>query len=297
MDGAGKQLLTGSARTEQHHRHVGAGDALDGLGDLQHLRRGGNDRAEHRRRAPALEAAVLLLDLIEMERPRDDQAEVVDVDRLLVEVIGTHSDRLERAFAGAMAAGDDDLRVGFQPQDFLKHRETFVGAVGIRRKSEVERNHRRLVRPQRFYGGLPVTGANHLIAFVGPLELALQSLVVFDDQQDFEIFGVGHARFRCGSLSRSAAGSVMVKVVPWPGRLSTPRRPPIAVISERASNAPIPKPPALVEANGWNSRLRMKSPSIPTPLSVMTMVTFRSSPSTRTVTGVALLASSAFWRR
>ena len=55
----------------------------------------------------------------------------------------------------------------------------------------------------------------------------------------------------------------MVKVVPSPGRLSTLSRPPMAAISERASNAPIPKPPALVDANGWNSRLRTKSPSMP----------------------------------
>src|SRR5690348_5494828 len=153
------------------------------------------------------------------------------------------------------------------------------------------------MRSQRFDGGLAIAGADDLIAFVRPLELALQSLIVLDDQQDFEIFGVGHARFRCGSLSSSTAGSVMVKVVPWPGRLSTPRRPPMAAISERASNAPIPNPPDLVEANGWNRRLRMKSPSIPTPLSVTAMVTFRSSPSTRTITGVALLASNAFCRR
>ena len=40
----------------------------------------------------------------------------------------------------------------------------------------------------------------------------------------------------------------------------------MAAISERASNAPMPKPPGLVEANGWNSRLRMKSPSMPDAL-------------------------------
>ena len=42
----------------------------------------------------------------------------------------------------------------------------------------------------------------------------------------------------------------MVKVVPWPGRLSTLSRPPIAAISERASNAPIPKPPGLGRGEG-----------------------------------------------
>ena len=86
----------------------------------------------------------------------------------------------------------------------------------------------------------------------------------------------------------------MVKVVPCPGRLSTLIRPSIAVISERASNAPMPKPPGLVEANGWNRRLRMKSPSMPMPLSLIAIETVPSPPLTRTVTGAALLASRAF---
>ena len=39
VHGAGEQFLAGAAGAEQHHRDVGAGDALDGLADLQHLRR------------------------------------------------------------------------------------------------------------------------------------------------------------------------------------------------------------------------------------------------------------------
>ena len=39
----------------------------------------------------ALEPPVLLLDLVEVEGARDDQAELVDVDRLLVEIVGAHA--------------------------------------------------------------------------------------------------------------------------------------------------------------------------------------------------------------
>ena len=66
-----------------------------------------------------------------------------------------------------------------------------------------------------------VAGADDLIAFIGPFELALQALVVLDDQQDWEFDCVAHALFRCGSCAGSAAGRMMVKVVPWPGWLST----------------------------------------------------------------------------
>ena len=59
----------------------------------------------------------------------------------------------------------------------------------------------------------------------------------------------------------------------------------MAPISDRASNAPMPKPPGLLEANGWNSRLRTKSPSMPTPLSAMLIATVESLLDTRTVTG------------
>src|SRR3954454_11207378 len=153
------------------------------------------------------------------------------------------------------------------------------------------------MRAQRLNRLCAVAGADHLIALVSPFQLALEALVVLDDEQHWEFFGVGHARFRLGSSAASAAGRVMVKVVPCPGRLSTLIRPPMAVISERASKAPMPNPPDLVDAKGWNRRLRMKSPSIPTPLSLIAIETLPSPPLTRTVTGAAVLASSAFCTR
>ena len=55
---------------------------------------------------------------------RDDQAELVDVDRLLVEIVGAHRDRLQRAFARAVAAGDDHLGVGLEPQDLRRARRS-----------------------------------------------------------------------------------------------------------------------------------------------------------------------------
>src|SRR6185369_4972394 len=135
------------------------------------------------------------------------------------------------------------------PEDLREGSESFLGAVGIRRKPEVERDDRRLVRAQRIDRLLPVAGAHDLIAVISPFELPLQTLVVLDDKQHFCLFA--HAIFRSGSAPASPAGRVMVKVVPRPGRLSTSSRPPMAMISARASNAPTPNPPDLVEANGW----------------------------------------------
>src|SRR5690349_995974 len=194
-----------------------------------------------------------------------------------------------------MAAGDNDLGVRLQPQNFLQSREAFLDAVRIGREAEVERDHRRFVQAQRYDRFRTVVRRDHTIAVIGPFQLTLEAFVVLDHEQDGEIGLVVHARFLIGSATDSAAGSKIVKVVPLPGLLSTLSRPPIAAISDRASNAPIPNPPGLLDEKGWNRRLRMKSESIPTPLSAMTMAAELSRCEIRTVTGrVAEQASTAF---
>ena len=118
VHGPGEQLLAGAASPQEHHGHVGGRHALDGLGDLQHLRRGADDRSEHGLVRASLEPPVLFLDLVEVERARDDHPELVDVDRLLVKVVGAHADGLECTFAGAVPGCDDDLGVGLEAKDF-----------------------------------------------------------------------------------------------------------------------------------------------------------------------------------
>ena len=57
VDRAGQQFLAGAARAQQHHRHIGVGDTLDGARDLEHFGRGADDRAEHLPAAGLLRAA------------------------------------------------------------------------------------------------------------------------------------------------------------------------------------------------------------------------------------------------
>ena len=124
--------------------------------------------------APVSSRRFSALDLVDVESPRDDQSKLVDVDRLAVEIIGAHRDRLKRALARAVAGGDDDLGVGLQPPDFGQRGEALVGAVGVGRQAEVERDHRRLVRAQRLDRAAAVAGSDYTIAVVGPFQLALQ---------------------------------------------------------------------------------------------------------------------------
>ena len=141
------------------------------------------------------EAPVLRLDAVQLEGAADDQAELVDVDRLLVEIVGARRDRPERAFARAVAGGDDHLGLGLQRQDRLQRGEAFGDAVGIGRQAEVERHHRRLGGADEIDRRVAVGGDQHLIIVIGPAQLALQPLVVLDDQQLGLEVGV-HARFR-----------------------------------------------------------------------------------------------------
>ena len=62
-----------------------------------------------------------------------DQAERVDVERLLVEVVSPAFDRLERALARAVTAPHHHLGIGLQGHDRIEHGKAFAGAVGIGR--------------------------------------------------------------------------------------------------------------------------------------------------------------------
>ena len=85
------------------------------LRDLQHLRAPVIIEPSTVAPPPAcFEPAVLGLDLVQGGRRGDDQAELVDVDRLAVEIIGAERDRLERAFAGAVAGATMTLVSGFR---------------------------------------------------------------------------------------------------------------------------------------------------------------------------------------
>src|SRR5690606_8021785 len=82
VETAREQLLAGAARAEQHDRDVGIGHALDRARDADHLGRRGDQPSEH---AVALARAlgqrtILRLDAVQVERPANDESELLDVD-------------------------------------------------------------------------------------------------------------------------------------------------------------------------------------------------------------------------
>ena len=120
---------------------------------------------------------------MKLQRPANDQPELLDIDRLPIEVVSAAVDGGQRAFARAVAARHDDLGVGFQAHDLVEHGETLAGAVRIGRQAEIESHDGRFFGPQRGDRAGPVAGDDDVEIVVCPLELRLQTLVILDDQQ------------------------------------------------------------------------------------------------------------------
>jgi len=59
---------------------------------------------------------------VQLEGAGNDQAKLVDIDRLAVIIISAKRDRAQRAVVSAVAGGDDNLGVGFEAKDRLERR-------------------------------------------------------------------------------------------------------------------------------------------------------------------------------
>ena len=157
-----------------------------------------------------------------------------------------------------MPRSNNHLRVRLQSKNCIERREPLCRAIGLGRQAQVKRHDIGFPEPQRINRTGAVARHDHVIIVIGPAQLTLQPLVILDDQQ-FGFLGVaialslskGHATK--ASCQVVGVESQIINRVPCPGSLSTVSRPPIAEIIARASNAPMPKPPSLVEANGRNS--------------------------------------------
>src|SRR3546814_2595711 len=86
--------------TQQHDGNIGVRHALDRARNLQLFGRASDHAAKHAiiLRPHIGKAQILLLQRMNMEGARNDQAELIDVERLLVKVIGAAGNGTERAF-------------------------------------------------------------------------------------------------------------------------------------------------------------------------------------------------------
>src|SRR3546814_20400780 len=107
----------------------------------------------------------------------------------------------------------------------------------------------------------PVARDQNLKVPIGPAQLALQTHIVLNDQQLGWRFRAVVAHQAALSVflwmfgvAGTATGRIKVKRLPSPSRLSTSIRPFMAAARARASNAPMPKPPSLLETQRSEER-------------------------------------------
>ena len=140
-----EQLLAGAAFAEQQDRHIGRRQLLDVAQHPQHFWTGGDDAVDRRTGRGVGQPAVLGLEIEHLLGAADDHPQNLDVDRLLIEIVGAERDRAQRVLAGLVAGGDDHLGCGRQFADFGQCRQALRRAVGIGRQAEIEdRNRHRM---------------------------------------------------------------------------------------------------------------------------------------------------------
>ena len=184
MQPLSEQFFTGPARAEQHDRDISRRDTFYRTGNLGHFRRGGDHRAQDGLVLANLlrEAPILLFDLAEAQGAIYYQAQFVDIDRFLVEIICSQFNSLESTFTGPVPRSDNDLGVGLHLHDCIKDREAFGRSIGIRWQSKIECHDGGLLAAERSKGLIAVARDDHLIIIIGPFQLRLQSFVILDDQ-------------------------------------------------------------------------------------------------------------------
>ena len=178
-----ENLFTGTAFTENQRRDIRGRQFLHRAADLQHLRAGSDESLQRGLALPGLQATVFLLDPVQPRTTPDGDAEQVRIDRLFVEIIGTHCDRAHRIGAVVVAGDHDDLGIRRQGQHLLQQAKTLADTTGIGRQAQVQRDHRGFESAQMGERGFAVFGDLDIEVLETPLQLALQTRVIFHDEE------------------------------------------------------------------------------------------------------------------
>ena len=176
----GEELLADARLAVDQHGRVELGDLVQEREDLQHLRA---LRDQVRQREPLLVAAerlaALVAQIAKLERPPQDQQDLVRLERLDQVVLGPEPGGLDGGADGAVRGHDDhaDLRMlGLQPADDLDTVHARQPLVG---QGEVD-----VLPLEPVQGLLPAARREHVEALEleGAPEGAQEDLVILDDE-------------------------------------------------------------------------------------------------------------------
>jgi hypothetical protein len=113
----------------------------------------------------------------------DDQLQYVDLDRLLIEVIGTQSDCAQCVFSRLVAGRDDDFCRRRGCQNSRQRCQSLGSSVRIGREPQIDNSHRSDFRSKEIDCFLAGFGRIHLVVGKRPTQLAQKTCVIVYDQQ------------------------------------------------------------------------------------------------------------------
>ena len=122
------------------------------------------------------------LERVDVERAADDQPQHVGIDGLLVEIVGAE-DTARTALSRSWLPVTTMTFVRGASSGSPERRHAFIHAFGIGRQPEILQHHRRLEAAQLRQWLRAVPPQQHLVLVEAPVQLLLQTQVVFDDQQ------------------------------------------------------------------------------------------------------------------
>ena len=183
VDGAREEFLAGPAFAEYQHRDVRRRNLLDRPAQAKRRFVGGDDALDRGLLGERGKAAVLGLEHRNPEGAIDDQLQDVDVNRLLVEVVGAVANRVQGVVAIRVTGHDDDLCLRCDREDLLQRLESLGNTLCVGRQAQVEQHDTRFVTPQCCHGLLARRGKGQRVVVQRPLQLFLHAGVVLDHQQ------------------------------------------------------------------------------------------------------------------
>ena len=140
MQRAGQHLFTGAALTKQHHGGVCWRNFLDLATEFEH-HRGGRNHPGQRILDSAGESTILALELGELECARDHHFERFRLNRLLIKIVGTESDSLDRNRVIVIPGDHDHFSLRGALKNLGQGLEALARVGGIRWQSQIQSNH------------------------------------------------------------------------------------------------------------------------------------------------------------
>src|SRR5712691_6301804 len=184
MDGLRYQFLASTALAADHNGCVCDRNQANGCKDLLHLRAHSEYALKCFLVLLLLQPAVLLLQLIEMQRPGDKYLEFVEPNWFAKEVVGTPPNRLQGVLTLLLSGGDNHLGQDILVQESAERAEAFLNPLRVGWQAEIQGDHRGTYLTKHGKGTGPILRYKDLkVLGEGPLHLRAGTWIIIHDEE------------------------------------------------------------------------------------------------------------------